>query len=430
MKETFEMNKIKKLSGIYLFILFIAITVPTALRTVALLRNFNYGSGYFEGGKVYITAAGITLSALTVLLLTFAFTVQMPEKLRASFNSPATYIPVGAVGAALVFFAANSYLKLKSLGAPVVELLKVKNAAAISGVILTALSVAACVFFVANALITDRASLSRAFFGICTVIFLLFYFGYLYFNNDLPINAPNKVIDELAYISAAAFFLFETRISLEREFWKSYVAFGFVAAVMTAYSSIPSVIVYFTNAEIISNSIFETALTLTLFIFILSRTVLALNLPEDRDSELVLMIKKFASERAATLEERHAIEKRAYLEVINRFNEVEETHGEPSEANLFPEQKDEENQLSIFDESSYGGLESEVLSDVGEYDTSAAEVSDGQGTRDSADGEEPKTENEASENADADREDDNAPNDEANEEQVSIFDAESEESAE
>jgi hypothetical protein len=200
---------------------------------------------------------------------------------------------------------------------------------------------------------------------------------------------------------------------------------------MTAYSSIPSVIVYFTNAEVISNSIFETALTLALFIFILSRTVLALHLPEDRDSELVLMIKKFASERAATLEERHAIEKRAYLEVINRFNEVDETHDEPSEANLFPEQNNEENQLSIFDESSYGGLEGEVLSEVGEYDSSASEASKGEEVSEST----PEPKDETSENEevtepDTQAEDTAVTEAQESEDQVSIFDAESEESAE
>ena len=358
------MNKTKKLSGIYLFILFASIIAASALRTAALLRDYNYGSGYFEGSKALINAAGITVSAFALLLFTFIFTAHVPEKLRASYNTSATYIPVGAIGAALVFFAANAYSSLRSYGIPLQVLLK-NNTMALSSFLMAILAICACVFFIANALITEKSSLTRAFFGICTVIFLLFYFAFLYFDTTLPINAPNKIIDELAYISAAAFFLFETRISLDRERWRSYITFGFIASLMTAYSAIPSVIVYFANGEIISNSIFETALTLTLFLFIITRTILATNLPEDRDNELVTLIKQFSKERADALDEKHAIEKRAYLEVINRLNEVEETHSEPSESELFDNGEDKnDKQISIFDETSFGGAEENIPSDV------------------------------------------------------------------
>ena len=136
-KETFRMNKTKKLSGIYLFILFLATAVPTVLRTVALLQNFDYRSGYFSDGKTLITAAGITVSALVLLLLTFAFTAQMPTKLRASFNTPATYIPVGAVGAALIFFAADAYVALRAFDMPILLLIKMKDSAAITSLSLT-----------------------------------------------------------------------------------------------------------------------------------------------------------------------------------------------------------------------------------------------------------------------------------------------------
>ena len=415
------MNKLKKLCSIYLFILFVAICAPSVLRTMALLFDFDYGSGYFTEGKALITAASVSLASLIFLLITFSFTVRVPEKLRASFNSPATYVPVGAVGAALVFFATNAYLKLRALGAPVIQLIKAKNPAAISGLVLTVFAVSACVFFIANALIVEKSSLTRAFFGICTVLFLIFYFGYLYFDKTLPINAPNKIIDELAYISAASFFLFETRISLDTEYWRSYVTFGFIAATVTAYSSIPSVIIYFVNGKIISNSIFETALTLTLFIFILSRTVLALQLPEDSEDSLVTLIKQFSSQRSAELKEKHDIEKRAYLEVINRFNEVEETAKEPSEANIFTLSEQNDDQLSIFDESSYGGLESEIPSEIIDYEESNNKPTEEQ---DIAAAPSESTDTQNSDTA-QDREEADVSTD-----QVSIFDKTSEEGAE
>ena len=329
------MNKNKRLSGIYLPLLFISIVVPSVLRTVAVMRDLDIGSGYFTGGKALINASGITVFAFLVLLFTYSVAAKGEIHLRASFSTPATYIPVGAVGAALIFFAADAYTRLGALGIPVKELLAVKHIPTIFNLSLTILAVAACVYFVTNAMIVEKSSSSRALFGICAVVFFALYAAFLYFDTALPLNAPNKIVDQMAYLAAAVFFLYEIRISLGRECWNLYVAFGFVASVLTAYSSIPSLVIYFAKGAVISNSIFETALTLSIFIFATSRTVLTLSLDEDRESDLVSLIKEIGGARAAYLADKHAIEKRAYLEVINRFNEVEETHDEPSETAMF-----------------------------------------------------------------------------------------------
>ena len=330
------MNKNQRLSGIYLPLLLISIVVPTVLRSIAVLRDLDYATGYFSGGKVFSTAAGISVTALSLLLLTYAVAAKGETHLRASFATPATYIPVGAIGAALIFFAADAFARIKSYGVPIRFLIASKNITATLYVLLTLLAILACVYFITNAMILEKASVSRASFGICAVLFFALYAAFLYFNTDLPLNAPNKIIDQMAYLAAAIFFLYEIRISLGRECWNLYIAFGFITSTLTAFSAIPSIIVYFTKEAVISNSIFETALTLSMFIFVTSRTALALQLDDDKESELVTLIKEASGNRASVLAEKHAIEKRAYLEVINRFNEVEEIHDEPSEAVLFP----------------------------------------------------------------------------------------------
>ena len=91
----------------------------------------------------------------------------------------------------------------------------------------------------------------------------------------------------MAYLSATLFFLYETRLSLGREKWRPYIAFGFIASLLTAFSSIPALIIYFAEKRIISNSIYETLLTLALFIFISAKLLLTANLIEDKRSSIV-----------------------------------------------------------------------------------------------------------------------------------------------
>ncbi|MBR0449266.1 MAG: hypothetical protein IIX30_00435, partial [Clostridia bacterium] len=103
-------------------------------------------------------------------------------------------------------------------------------------------------------------------------------------------NAPAKITDEMAYLFAAVFFLYETRISLGRGKWRAYVTFGLIAAQLAAYSSIPALIVYFAKGEMISNSIFESVLTFTLFLFITSRLGMVSTLTPDKPCDVAAAI--------------------------------------------------------------------------------------------------------------------------------------------
>ena len=82
----------------------------------------------------------------------------------------------------------------------------------------------------------------------------------------------------MAYLSAALFFLYESRVSLGRAKWRPYVSFGLIAALLTAYSAIPSLIVYAVNGYLVSNSIVESVLSLTLSFFIFSQVYQSKNL--------------------------------------------------------------------------------------------------------------------------------------------------------
>ena len=133
------------------------------------------------------------------------------------------------------------------------------------------------------------------------MIVLALYSIYLYFDNDLPINAPAKIIDQMAYLFAAVFFLYETRLSIGREKWRGYIAFGFIAALISAYSSIPALIYFFAKETEISVSIYEMVLSAALFIFISSRMLLTSELIEDVVSPFTNIISKASDQRTSDI---------------------------------------------------------------------------------------------------------------------------------
>ena len=107
----------------------------------------------------------------------------------------------------------------------------------------------------------------------------------------------------MAYLFAALFFLYETRLSMGRERWGAYTAFGLIASLLTAYSSIPSLICYLATKNLISHSIYETVFTLSLFIFITSRLLVALFAEEDKESDFTRRLKAMQTERPAIVTE-------------------------------------------------------------------------------------------------------------------------------
>ena len=286
----------KKLAGIYLAILGVVIFSTVSLRTAAILTDFNPSTNFFDE-KNLIKPASWILTIGCIFLFSYALLAKKDEKLIASFTTPLTFVPTGALWIALIYFAIGFLSEAKSFGFDYRTLLTFKNIGASLTFYLGLLAFLTIGYFLLAAMSEERMSEARAAFGIFAVVFLALYTYYLYFDSTLSYNAPNKIVDQMAYIFAALFFLYEIRISLGRECWHLYMTFGFVAAALTAYSSIPSLVYYFTEEKFISDNIYENLLTLCLFVFILSRLTLASSLKEDKSSEIVSFMRISSQKR-------------------------------------------------------------------------------------------------------------------------------------
>lgn len=260
-------TKQKKLNA-YLFLFTLLAAVTVSMRTIASFISLN-GYGYYEGDLC--TSANITVALGCLILFTYALVHRKDEGKVASFGGPLTYAPGAPLAICLVLLGASFFRRATS--------------GALEKLLLPALGIlgiASALYFLFAVLYEIKLCDLRAVFGMVCALFLILYAGFLYFDTALPINATTKLTDQTAFVLAALFFLYETRISLGQERWPLYTAFGFVSSLLCAYSSIPSLILYFFEGKIISNSIEESFTVFFLFLYIFSRTVLSLLLRSEK----------------------------------------------------------------------------------------------------------------------------------------------------
>lgn len=293
------MQNRKKHLDIYLIVLALFAVTTTVLRTIAALTEFDYTYGQYTKTAL-ITASDWVLFSGCVILLSYLAAAPRREKYHASFNNEHTYVPSALVAASLIFLSVSLLSStLRSIKPFYPE--RLRDITVIMPLASAILAIVSVYYFFLNAYVKDVASTKRASASFTAILFLCVYPAYLYFSEALPINAPNKVVDQLAFLFCAIFFLYEARISLGRDRWSVYAAFGLVAALLCAYSSIPSLIVYFAKREMISNSLAENALTLSLLIFIVSRLILMRKLPNDTPTELVVKISERSEARRSEI---------------------------------------------------------------------------------------------------------------------------------
>lgn len=264
-------------------VLFLISTLATVLmRSLACLTKLNYYTGYFSDSTL-ANASGWTVAAMTVLLLvSLAFRGERRE-LRASFRGPLVYIPAGVLAVAIFFLVADLIGRIIEAKSLTIQSI-LANPDLVTTLLSILLAIGAVAFCAASALIPTVRSSLRADLGMTAALFFASYAAHLFFRAGTPINHPAKIVDEMAYLAVAIFLLYETRISLGRVNWRCYTVFATISTVITAYASIPALIVYLAKGETISASIQQSLLLFAAFIFSASRLIHKMNLATDSPS--------------------------------------------------------------------------------------------------------------------------------------------------
>ncbi len=304
------MNKKNKIYGIYLPALFLALPIVIILRTIACITSLE-SNGYFKN-YVLINISNIIVLFVSLFFLTYLFTARKNMRFIPTFDSALSYGPSAIVGASL-FFIAFHLFRTGSLS-------KDSDFLAKYTIILGIVATLAIIYFIASGVSVKRRSIKRADFGLIVLVFLCMYIIYIFFDRKSPINTPAKIVDELAFLSTALFFLYETRLSLGREKWRGYITFGLISTLLTGYSAIPSLITYFATGRVVSISIYETVLTLSFFIFALFKLALTGELVEERNSDVVKKLISYSNERQIELAPKEEPDSEAYVEDENQLS--------------------------------------------------------------------------------------------------------------
>lgn len=283
----------------YTIPLFFVCIAAAALRSLALLTAFDITSPSMHFTNSAVITVGNVFVILSVIgFLSYLFVGDKDQQLIATSDNAASFIPTGIVCTALVFMGVNNLLMYLN-GYP-------KGVLSTLSLISAALTLLSLISFFLSIFIERRDNLYKAALSLSIVFFLAVYAALLYFNKQVhPTNSPNRFIDEMAYISAAIFFLFESRIPLGRAIWRGYVAFGLVSTLLCSYSAIPALVLYFAKGYIISESLIESILTLTLAIYISSKVLQTKKLTPDEECDAAKGIAMLAALREEEIRELH-----------------------------------------------------------------------------------------------------------------------------
>lgn len=235
-----------------------------AVRLAALLLDFDAAAGFFSPDSLLYDVLIFLLLSCAVIFAVFAIAT------RGSFAQQQGEVQGGillrfaatcAVIAAAVFFVLTFSSESEALsGLPLfcrrmVQISLVPTAG----------------YFLLAAYGGERHPNLRAVASLCTVAFCLFYALYLYFETDMPMNAPNKLFDQITLILLALFFLYEGTMQARLGAGTPYIAAAFIACIFSFVVSVPNLLYTLLRSELLMQNTAHDFLMLAFSVYIVAR---------------------------------------------------------------------------------------------------------------------------------------------------------------
>lgn len=222
------------------------------------------------------------------------------------FGGPSSYIPVSAISVAMLFYAIDVLGELSSHRGGISQVMKSGDIHLILSLISALLALVAAFGLFVGTVPLRRIDALRAICSMGAAVFMAVYAMCIYTNSATPINSHPKIVETIAFLVASAFFMQEARLSLGRDMWRGYFAFGMAGGLLAAFASIPSIIFYFVKGSELSE-IYGSVILLTVFIYITAGLVRSLTLRPDAGCPIADAIRgKDSQEREDGAEEEKA----------------------------------------------------------------------------------------------------------------------------
>jgi hypothetical protein len=261
---------------VYFFSILVIAALVAFLRVVTLIFNYDPIIGYYNGGfAVTIMNAVCVLGCLWGLSVLFLIPKTCPcEDICPRSNMVALYF-CSFVFLADALYSFAGMISSSDFFAPFEDLYaartdKVLAVMAILGA-LASLATAVCLF--------RRASRKESkgidiLFGFVTLLRMLSGIFTVYFDMEVPMNNSHKMLIEWALITSMVFVLQENRFFAPvKKRPRAYLAFGFVAMILTASAGIGGLFSYFSGLLLQGSFCIESLICLTMFVHISASVV-------------------------------------------------------------------------------------------------------------------------------------------------------------
>ena len=277
-----DTNKTTNRIGFLLPFFYITAPIMATLRSVACIKNMAE-TGYFNDHNL-ITISNIAITILAIIFSTHALSHNRKDSSpKETFCNPPTYISSALLATGISFAIYELTILLLD------EQRHIREIASSDIFIIISLvaGVASLFFLLLNAIIDTHHSQIRAALGMAASLFFSAYSICICFDNSTSVNMHQRILNIISLSLMAVFMLYETRIPLGHSKWHSYVAFGFMAALLLIYTSIPAIVYYIANRIIIpGTTIIQMCLALTSAIYAITRVSILAFAPEDETCDL------------------------------------------------------------------------------------------------------------------------------------------------
>ncbi len=233
------MQKLSKNLKVWLYASFVLTGTAVVLLTVMLFTGYNSSSNYFSPSLPYSIFKGFCISAILLAVLSFIFT----PKGKLNGDSPLT-LPVlfPSVLFALILLGMGVLMLGSLLGISIVGNIFVgqNTALLIFGAIFSFISVA---YFIFNCFPQNgKLGEGHALFGFAVPAASAVFIATTYFDLDISMNAPIKLLFHLSMIFFMLWLVYELRVQLKKPMSRLYFAFGIVAMFFSGVASLPWII--------------------------------------------------------------------------------------------------------------------------------------------------------------------------------------------
>lgn len=223
----------KKSRNLYIAILFFTIIVSlllTALRTVALVEEFEASEGYYAHGAVLppLFAGG----AVAAVLLLFIFALIMKKRLSAV--SPVNDSPVIVFTSALISFMIVAVF--------IFGLFNLGDEPSTITLMTLILAVPAALYPLIGIALPIKSKNGQIMLAVFMLLWLFAATLSIYFKSGIAINNPNRSLELAAVALFLFFFVYECRYTVGTQTPWLYIFFGLSSIIVSGMYTLPNII--------------------------------------------------------------------------------------------------------------------------------------------------------------------------------------------